>query len=87
MEVFVKFNLANISLLSIQNNCILDQTTFLVQFIPAISTLRTFSGVAEIENADRIPYIILLHVSSGRFYDTTRDICISQTEAKKLTDR
>ena len=55
--------------------------------IPAISTLRTFSGVAEIENADKIPYIILLHVTSGRFYDTTRDICISETEAKNLTDR
>ena len=44
------------------------------------------SGVAEIEIND-IPYIILLHVSSGRFYDTTRTTCISETEAKRLTDR
>ena len=43
------------------------------------------SGVAEIEIND-IPYIILLHVSSGRFYDTTRTTCISETEAKRLTD-
>ncbi|XP_063676941.1 uncharacterized protein LOC134813184 [Bolinopsis microptera] len=43
------------------------------------------SGVAEIEIND-IPYVILLHVSSGRFFDTTKSTCISETEAKRLTD-
>ena len=47
------------------------------------------SGVAEIEINDipyPLPYIILLYVSSGHFYDTTRTTCISGTEAKRLTD-
>ncbi|KAL5264924.1 hypothetical protein ACHWQZ_G005871 [Mnemiopsis leidyi] len=44
------------------------------------------SDVVKLEIRDHIPYIILLHVTSGRFYDTTKGICISETEAKRLTD-